>query len=150
MKIAECLNCGNEFIKTGQNHKFCCEKCATLGGKFQRQSWNDNFKIKRPANQLVRSAKSRAKSKGIPFDITEDDVVIPTHCPVLGIPIKVNIKSGCGGSKDSISLDRIYPEKGYVKGNIQVMSHLANSMKSSATPEELLKFADWIYKTYGK
>jgi len=49
-----------------------------------------------------------------------------------------------GGKNDSPTLDRIDPNKGYVKGNIQVLSHLANMMKSNATAEELHLFADWI------
>lgn len=34
--------------------------------------------------------------------------------------------------------------KGYVKGNIWVISHLANMMKNSADKAELLKFAEWV------
>lgn len=151
MKIAaQCGNCGALFEKTGQNHKFCTVLCQEEFSKQQRNNWTNTFKLKRPANQLMRSAKHRAKKNNIPFNIVEEDIVIPEVCPVLGIPIKVNINTGCGGRKDSMSLDKIIPSKGYVKGNIQVISHLANSMKSSATPEELLKFADWIYETYGK
>lgn len=151
MRIAaHCANCGSLFEKSVQNQKFCTELCQKEFSRKKRNEWTNTFKLKRPANQLMRSAKHRAKRDNIPFDIVESDIIIPEICPVLNIPIKVNINTGYGGRRDSMSLDKIIPSKGYVKGNIQVISHLANSMKSSATPEELLQFADWIYKTYGK
>lgn len=42
----------------------------------------------------------------------------------------------------------IDPTKGYIKGNVEVMSSLANTMKSKATPEQLLHFAQEILKRY--
>lgn len=55
-------------------------------------------------------------------------------CPVLGIPIF----SGRGKQIDnSPNLDRIVPEKGYVPGNVRVISAKANRIKSNATAEEL-------------
>lgn len=43
---------------------------------------------------------------------------------------------------------KIIPSKGYVKDNIQVLSLLANQMKSNATPEELVKFSKNVLKIY--
>lgn len=89
-----------------------------------------------------------AKQRGMDFNIDFEDVIIPEVCPILGIPIVSGIQTGSGGNMNSASLDRIDNNKGYIKGNVQVISHKANSMKFTATPEELLLFADWIYKTY--
>jgi len=92
---------------------------------------------------ILRNAKSRALSKGIPFDLLEDDIILPTHCPILGVPL----------SKDSrrygYSLDKINPRGGYVKDNIWVISQLANAMKWDSTPEERLAFANWVLSSEG-
>ena len=90
-------------------------------------------------------AKLRAKQNDVPFNISKSDIIIPELCPILGLDLKVN--QGKVG-KNSPSLDRIVPELGYVVGNIQVISHLANTMKSSASKEELIKFAEWVIKYF--
>jgi hypothetical protein len=90
------------------------------------------------------NAKRRARNAGVPFDLTRDDIPpIPEFCPALGIHLRVNTGSS-GFSPNSPSLDRIIPELGYVKGNVQWLSNQANTMKSNATPDELLLFAKWI------
>jgi hypothetical protein len=38
-------------------------------------------------------------------------------------------------------LDKIIPELGYVKGNVRIISTLANTMKSNAIKDQLLTFA---------
>lgn len=91
---------------------------------------------------LLEAAQSRAKLKSLPIDITLEDIIVPDVCPVLQIPLS---KSKTGRAADtSPSLDRIVPELGYVKGNIQVISNKANMMKNNATFDELVKFANWI------
>lgn len=94
-----------------------------------------------PRKLLVQLAKQRAIRVGVPFNIKYTDLTIPKVCPILGIPMSVgdiNVKYG------SPSLDRIVPSLGYTKDNTQVISHLANTMKSSASSELLIKFAEWI------
>lgn len=100
-----------------------------------------------PARTIIARAKHRAKKIGIEFSITVNDILpLPTHCPVLGIPLKMGtrskgsayIEAGC------YSLDRIDSSKGYVPGNVVIMSFRANSIKNDATPEEIHALSRWI------
>lgn len=95
-----------------------------------------------PRRVLLDNAKGRARSQGLPFTITLDDVVIPTHCPILGIPIYPMVGNK-GGGAHSPSIDRIVGERGYVPGNIVIISNRANRLKSDATIEELRSIASF-------
>ena len=99
-----------------------------------------NYKKWLPA-RLVQLAKVRSEKKQIPFSITKDNFVIPKLCPVLGIELKQGRGHSCPNSP---SLDRIVPEKGYVKGNIIVVSHKANSIKNAGTATEIGR----VYRFY--
>ena len=85
-------------------------------------------------HRMWLKAKCRAKKLQVPCDIDLEDVVIPNQCPVL----KINLAKGNQTSQDtSPSLDRIFPELGYVKGNIWVISHRANRIKNDSSLKEL-------------
>lgn len=100
-------------------------RASALKWRLQRKTWEAN---------IVRRARERAKAKGLPFNITQEDIVIPATCPVLGISIEVNVDY----LKDtSPSLDRIKPELGYVKGNVRVISSRANRLKCDGTAAEM-------------
>jgi hypothetical protein len=88
---------------------------------------------------IIRS-RAGAKARGLEFTITAADIVIPDLCPVLGIKLENCL--GTGGRTDaSVSLDRIDNSKGYVPGNVVVVSMRVNRIKSDATPDELKKIA---------
>lgn len=91
----------------------------------------------RPGVYLYYNAKYRAKRLGLPFDLEKSDIVVPEVCPVLGIPIDPNKRGRGSISPNSPSVDRIIPERGYVKGNICVISWRANDLKKDATLAEL-------------
>ena len=90
--------------------------------------------------RLLRSAKSRAQRNNLEFDISIDDIIVPEVCPILGIELKKEV-SQRGGQSDSPSIDRIDSSKGYVKGNIWVISLKANRCKSDLTLEQLERMA---------
>lgn len=106
-----------------------------------QDKYNQRWKAKYPIKHRLAKIKEKARQRGIEFNLTEEDIVIPDVCPVLGTPFKE-------GTTYCLSTDRIDPFKGYVKGNVQMLSWKANAMKQNATPEELIKFSQWIQKTY--
>lgn len=98
---------------------------------------------------MVQQAKNRAKQKGLPFNITADDIEVVKFCPYLGIELKQNLDAK-GPAFSSPTIDRIVPEKGYVKGNVQLISHKANAMKYNASIGELLFFAHKLIELHSK
>lgn len=95
-----------------------------------------NFK-----GMLVASARGRAKQNGVEFTITEEDVDWNTHCPILDIELSFRVK---GRRESAASLDRIDNSKGYVPGNVRLVSNRANRIKSDATIEELEKIVRYM------
>jgi len=81
-------------------------------------------------------AKYRAKQKGFDFTIEQEDITIPETCPLLGIELVCH-RGGGRNQGNSPSLDRIDPTKGYIKGNVWVISNRANTLKNDATIQEL-------------
>lgn len=111
--------------------------------EYLKQYNEDNLEKK-----MLYRAKKRAKLKNLEFNIDESDI-IPKFCPILGIELKVaNKGEGKGGRHYSPSLDRIDSSKGYIKGNVWVISNRANTIKSDASKEELIKFAEWVKVEY--
>jgi hypothetical protein len=88
---------------------------------------------------LFYSSIQHARKLGIEHTITLSDIIIPTHCSYLNIELTKTRNNGVVWSNASI--DRIDSTKGYIPGNIQIISRKANIMKQNATQQELLIFA---------
>lgn len=88
--------------------------------------------------QMLSSARKRARAAGVECYVTEEHVHVPALCPVLGTPLE----PGVGCSVDSSpTLDRIHPDRGYVPGNVIVVSNLANRIKTNASIEQIERVA---------
>jgi hypothetical protein len=111
-------------------HKHLPEFVASR--KERLNKWRNKY----TARYLLQSARQRAALRNVSFDLKEEDISIPIECPVLKVPFKY-------GTKYAASLDRINPDLGYVKGNVQVISRKANLMKQDASKEELKRFGEW-------
>ena len=148
-----CKSCGLDHpvsdyyaCKTGRNglHAYCkaCHRKKILQSASKRT----------PRRRLYWSSKANACTKGVEHSITPDDIPLPLTCKYLGIKLDYQRTSERGRlrSYDSPSIDRIDPQKGYIPGNIQVISDLANRMKTNATIEQLLAFAEGIFRVHGR
>ena len=124
-----------------KNRKVLRADCRECESKKKLNRTRSNPKI-----DLLRWARYRAEKKGREFNLTLEDIQLPEYCPVLGIKLE---KSDSKNSYGSYSVDRIDSSKGYVKGNIQVISHRANSLKGNATVEELKKLLEYMRKDVG-
>ncbi len=99
------------------------------------ESYNKN-----PQLYIWEQTRSRAKQYQLDFNITPEDIVIPTHCPIFGIPlIKSMIRT-----ENTPSIDRIDPTHGYIKGNIQIISMRANRLKSNMTLSEIKALYEYV------
>jgi len=120
-----------------------CKSCEISKQKKRRKN---NLQI-HAIRDVYYQIKQRARKKNIPMEITFNHLksMYPGNmiCPVLGIKMESGRKNFY---VDSPSVDRIVPEKGYVPGNIIVVSMKANQIKSNATPDEIIKVGTFYKK----
>lgn len=88
------------------------------------------------AYDAIANARQRARKAALQCNIDLDYVrsLVVDTCPLLGLPI---LYAGAVVSDNSATLDRKNPALGYTRGNIAVISHRANRLKSDASIEEL-------------
>lgn len=117
-----CVSCYDEHKKAmkARHHRTYMDR-----SKKNRELW------------MWRRARARASARGIPFSISVEDIKIPTRCPVLGFPLQTTKVGKKGSYRARPTLDRRINELGYVPGNVFVISHKANTLKSDATEQEL-------------
>ena len=156
--LRKCCVC-KQFKSYDNFHKNCrkylglsntCKLCNKLKNKdYQKTIKYKNKRIvyymtyrnSHKEYEMWRHAKKRAKLDNREFTITIEDIVIPEFCPVLSIPLN---RESNGKSDNSPSLDRIDNTKGYIKGNICVISWRANNIKNIGSALEHRKIAEYI------
>lgn len=104
----------------------------------------NKYREQHPIYYILKRAKDRACKLGLDFNLTEEDIVIPMICPYLKCPLTLEL--GTGYQDTNISLDRIDNSKGYIKGNVEVISVLANKMKANSSWEQLERFSTEVLK----
>jgi hypothetical protein len=89
---------------------------------------------------------------GREFDLEFDDVETPETCAYLGLRLDYRRAGVRGGrpyrADDAASVDRIDNSRGYVRGNVQTISWLANRMKNIASVAQLLEFAEGVLRVH--
>lgn len=85
--------------------------------------------------------KQNAKKSKWGWDLTYHDIEWNLICPVFGVEIDWFAEKAY---ENSPSLDRVDSTKGYVPGNVRIISKRANTIKNNGTAEEHLMIADYI------
>lgn len=132
-----CKNLNSENIRNKNReeyNRYCREKKKE---KYSTEKRRESY-IKNNAKELYYAAKHRAKIKNINFTIDLEDVIIPTVCPVFGIPLDYRNRL------HAPTLDRVINELGYIKGNVRVISSKANRLKNNGTIEEFKQIIKYM------
>ena len=148
--LCECsCSCGGSSTRTrrheivsGKTQSCGCLRTEKVNAK-NRERFDPNAVSKSVGYRMLARAKSRAKQNNIPFNLTLEDIIIPDTCPLLGIKIESTKNKN---SPNNPSLDRIIPSKGYVKGNIWIISNRANTLKNDASLQELKTLVENLEK----
>ena len=138
--IKECAmgHCHNPAPVTKIYRKDICNDCYNKFGDTLGTRMSDVVRL------MIKRARDRNKWEVLidPLDIykvwSEDN-----KCPIMGTVYEIG-----GDRNTSPSLDRIDPTRGYTPDNIQVISTLANNMKSNASDTELLQFCTYYLRYY--
>ncbi len=95
---------------------------------------------------MLAHAKRRAADYGRNFNLTLEDVieVAVIECPILKTPLRWEYQHGTAPDERSPSLDRIDNSRGYVKGNIAIISHRANTIKKSLTIDQIKLLFEYV------
>lgn len=154
-KHAQCSDCGDikpieefQHNRKGQKYEYrfsFCNRCRK-----KRVYLNLNSNIDKYLKDRFNKLKRRASTKKIKFNISFDmfknqfndqkgkcfytDELM--HCVV-----------GEGLKRNSLSIDKLVPELGYVADNVVFCTHKVNTIKSDLSMDELQK---WIPKWYNK
>jgi hypothetical protein len=124
------------------------QKDAELHDKMFKK-WGSNWKDKTTRKSYIyqemrakfRAKKANAMRVGIEFNVNFGDLEFPTHCPVLGIELDYFADRR---AENAVSFDRLDSSKGYVHGNVAIISWRANRIKNNGTAEEHQKIADFM------
>lgn len=141
----KCSECHREHDRNKKKANYKPEKQKYINAR-QLKKIKENDPVRYSAQKMVYGAKQRARKLNLPFDLTVEYLIgiMPERCPVFDEKLLYG-GEGCR-TKFTASIDKIKPELGYIKGNVQIISNLANMMKQNASFKELVKFANWIMR----
>ncbi len=81
---------------------------------------------------LLKEARRRAAKRGLEYMIGRDDLKYDGFCPVFGWRFQIGPRGPA-----MPTLDRIDSSRGYVPGNVMIISWRANLLKSNASLSEM-------------
>src|ERR1039458_6936982 len=108
------------------------KKKNPLLAQAQAKRANDKWRVNHPVEYMLGSAKASARVRELDFAITMADLLpVPERCPVYGVVLEYG-KLGPRNNATA-SIDRTNSSKGYIPGNVKIISWAANRHKNDAT-----------------
>ena len=126
-----------------ENYGQAVNRQIALDNHFKKWGTKEESDIYRSQRLKFNHKKANATRVGWEWDLDFGDLEWPTHCPILGLELDYFAESR---KEESPSFDKLDPSKGYVRGNVRVMSWRANRIKNNGTAEEHRKIAEYLDK----
>lgn len=134
-----------------------CKSCQRKRGQEQTPYLNEKRRVrvikdplKTRGQRLRNGMVTRSRILGIPFDDRLTSVYLSDwlrktpRCPCCGTDFLTDYKNLRKPLPNSPTVERIYPERGYVLGNVALICFRCNTLKRDATIEELEKVVAWM------
>jgi len=161
----KCLHCSDVLIPGVNIHEKVYKKgrkvCRPCNSKIQKEKRNKinqdcaahEYARWQRVEKLVSDCCGRTREGRVKLTndspsvlikhLREKYPVLPIKCPIFDDIDLVYSSMSLTDAKrsNSISIDRIDASKGYVVGNVQIISHKANRQKSDASLTDVLKLA---------
>lgn len=157
-----------DMIKNGLSNKEICTKLNISSplvsyykkkNRMVRNRKNENQKGKRQerlertglskeqltsaVTKFLRKRQNASKTRH-EFTLTFDEILWNKFCPILGIELDYFANKI---QHNSVSFDRVDSTKGYIPGNIQIISHRANNLKGDGTLREFELLVKYLKKS---
>jgi hypothetical protein len=130
-------------IRRKQNEAELNEKMFKKWGSKWNNKEHRKSLIYQTMREKFRKKKANATKTGAEFTVDFGELTFPTHCPILGIELDYFAENR---AENTVSFDRIDSNKGYISGNVVVVSWRANRIKNDGTADEHQKIADFLYQ----
>lgn len=116
-----------------------CKECRRT---WQRLKYKER-KEENPFHHRVLYLQCAANTDKLPFDLDGPYLgsIWTGKCAISGIPIEIN---NSRWEENHAEMDKIIPELGYTKGNVQWCSRKFNRIKGGASYEDIKTLYEWF------
>lgn len=155
-----CSHCGKVYVANMEH--FYGKKDGSLSSECrscfrQRSSWNQRVRhhaggVEYHLAYIARSAKLRARKNKLAYDIDAQFLAFLLQkqnglCALSRVPL--TFAKGVGHVPTNASIDRLDPNKGYTRDNVQLVANQVNTMKSNLDIRGLVEWCQLVLAGLG-
>lgn len=148
-----CSKCGNPYPDSfyerdgGNSYRRYCNLCR----RKQARGYYDEAKLSLEKSLITRCRywRKRAKDENIPFEINYDyamDILQKQNFKCFYSELEMFLDGTREDHHYSLSIDKVVPSLGYIKGNVVFCIHKINLIKNNMTLSEIREWTPKFYK----